>query len=140
MTQKVRVTAVYPDGTAQVIHVRQSACSGECHKCAGCGAAQQTVQLTARNLIGAEPGDLVNIESQTGPVLIGAAVLYMLPLVLFFAGYLAGHLLWQQGAACGAAAFLLAIAVAVIYDRKVAARKKDMYTITGFAKNASQEF
>ena len=29
MEQIVRVKEVYPDGSAQVIHVRESACSGE---------------------------------------------------------------------------------------------------------------
>ena len=67
MTQTVRVQSCNPDGTAQVVHIRQSACSGDCHKCSGCGAAQETLVLTARNPIGAAPGDLVQIEAETAP-------------------------------------------------------------------------
>lgn len=140
MTQKVRVRACGDDGTATVIHIRQSACSGECHKCSGCGAAQESLLLTARNPIGAQPGDLVLIEAQTGPVLAAAAVLYLLPLVLFFLGYLAGQLLWGMGAVAACAAFALGIAVAVLYDRLVARKKKTVYTITGFAGVSSGEF
>ena len=47
MEQTVRVKRTYDDGTAQVMHLRQSACSGDCHKCSGCGAAQETIFLKA---------------------------------------------------------------------------------------------
>ena len=56
MEQLVRVRRLNEDGTAQVIHVRQSACSGDCHKCAGCGAVEQTLLVEARNPICAAPG------------------------------------------------------------------------------------
>ena len=134
MEQKVRVKKVNSDGTAQVLHIRQSACSGDCHQCAGCGAAEESLMLTARNPIGARPGDLVVIRSESGPVLTGAAVLYVLPLVLFFLGYILG-MTWQLGALVGGLAFALGIALAVAYDRLVAKKRKTVYTITGYAGN-----
>jgi len=140
MTQKVMVKAVNPDGTASVLHIRQSACSGDCHKCSGCGAAQEALLLTAENPIGAKPGDMVIITSETGPVLAGAAVLYMLPLVLFFLGYLAGALLWSAGALVGGLAFLLGILVSVAYDRKSAKKRNTVYTITEYARNEPGAF
>ena len=140
MTQKVMVKACYPDGTALVLHVRQSACSGDCHKCSGCGAAQESLLLTARNPIGARAGDMVVIQSETGPVLMGAAVLYMLPLVLFFLGYALGAALWQMGALVGCLAFAASIAVCVLYDRKIARKKKTIYTITEFARKEQGGF
>ena len=132
MTQKVRVKRVNPDGTAQVVHVRQSACSGDCHKCSGCGAQQETVEFTARNPIGASVGDLVTVETQTGPVLTAAAVLYVLPLVLFFLGYLLGQLLWSRGGLAGCLAFGLGIGLCVVYDRRMGKKQETEYTITGF--------
>ena len=90
MEQLVRVKETCEDGTARVIRVRESACSGDCHKCSGCGAVRQTMLLRAVNAIGAKPGELVTVSSRSGPVLAGAAVLYLMPLALFFAGYLAG--------------------------------------------------
>lgn len=134
MTQTVRVQKVYEDGTAQVMHIRQSACSGDCHKCSGCGAAQETLLLTAKNPIGASVGELVVIESQSGPVLAAAAVLYILPLALFFLGYLAGSLLWGKGPLWGCIAFVLGIALSVLYDRLVTKKKQTVYTITGYAQ------
>lgn len=132
MTQQVRVRRVNADGTAEVIHVRQSACSGDCHKCSGCGAAQETMLLTVRNPIGAKPGELVEITSATGFVLLAAAIMYMLPVILFFLGYLTGALLWEKGAPVGCLGFILGIIAAVAYDRLVAKKQKTVYTITGY--------
>jgi len=133
MEQRVRIVKKNDDGTAQVIHIRESACSGDCHKCSGCGAAQQTMLLTARNPIGAEPGAIVIIRSESGPVLAGAAMLYMLPLLLFFAGYLTGAVLWQKGALTGGLTFVAGLVLAAVYDRCVMKKKKTEYTITGYA-------
>ena len=134
MQQLVRVRQTHEDGTATVIHVRESACSGDCHKCSGCGAAKEAIVLEARNPIGAKPGDLVTVESETGPVLKAAAVMYLLPMVLFFAGYALGAVLWQQGGLIGGLAFLASIGLAVVYDRKVVKKQNTGYTIIRFAK------
>lgn len=129
MQQTVRVQSCNPDGTAQVLCIRESACSGECHKCAGCGAAKETLVLTVKNPIGAKPGQLVRIEGASGPVLAGATVLYLLPLVLFFAGYFA-MMQVKLGAVGGGIGFLLGILIVLIYDRKIASKQKTEYTIT----------
>ena len=134
MEQIVRVQACNPDGTAQVLHTRQSACSGDCHKCSGCGAAQEKILITANNPIGAQPGDMVILQSQTGPVLAAAAVLYMLPLVLFFVGYAVVAMQGGNGALGGCLAFMLGLALAVAYDRLVLKKKKTVYTIIGFSQ------
>ena len=133
MEQLVRVKEAYDNGTALVIHVRESACSGDCHKCSGCGAAKEAVLITADNPIGARRGDLVKVESATGPVLKAATVLYMMPLVLFFTGYLVGALTGLSGALCGGLAFVLSIVLIVVYDRKVVKKANLGHTITAFA-------
>ena len=133
MEQLVRIVRNDPDGTAQVLLVRESACSGDCHKCSGCGAAKQTMMITAQNPIGAPVGSVVTIQSESAPVLKAAAVLYMLPLVLFFPGYILGAQLWQLGGLVGGLAFALGIAGAVLYDRLVMKKKQTVYTITGYA-------
>ena len=133
MEQTVRVKEVYNDGNALVVHMRQSACSGDCHKCSGCGAQAETILLKAENPIGAEVGDLVTIRSESGPVLRAAAVLYVVPMVLFFLGYLMGAIWWNAGALAGGIAFGIGIGLAVVYDRKVVKKEKTGYTITGFA-------
>ena len=132
MQQLVKVLTCAPDGSAQVACLRQSACSGDCHQCSGCGAVEQTMIFTARNPIGARPGDTVTVESATGPVLKAAAMLYMLPLVLFIAGYLVG-MQWNLGALIGGLAFVLSIVLVVAYDRFVMQKKNTVYTIIGYA-------
>ena len=136
MEQLVRVREVYDNGTARVICIRESACSGDCHKCSGCGAAKETILLTVENPIGACVGDLVTIRSETGPVLKAAVVLYMLPLVLFFAGYALGAALDISGALTGSLAFVLSIALIILYDRRMAKKDNTIYTITGYAADS----
>ena len=136
MEQLVRVRETFDDGTALVIHVRESACSGDCHKCSGCGAAKETVLLKAKNPISARRGDLVKLESATGPVLKAAAVMYMIPMVLIFAGYFVGDELWLRGALPGCLAFAAGISLAVLYDRKIGKTDKCEYTITGFVEKS----
>lgn len=133
MEQLVRVRQTHKDGTATVIHVRESACSGDCHKCSGCGAAKEAVIFTADNPIGARPGDLVKVESSTAPVLKAAMVLYVLPLVLFFLGYWLGTLPGTFGTLGGVLGFMLGVVIVVLYDRLVVNRANIRYTITAFA-------
>lgn len=136
MEQKAKVRSVEAGGMARVMVVRESACSGDCHKCSGCGAAKETLIFEARNPIGAKPGDLVIVQSESGPVLAGAAILYMLPLVLFFLGYFLGDM-FGLGAVLGGVGFVAGFAAAALYDRLVTAKKKTVYTIIGYpAKKA----
>lgn len=116
---------------ARVMYIRESACSGDCHQCSGCGAAKQAMLFEARNPIGARVGDVVTVESASGPVLKAAAVLYLLPLVLFIAGYLVG-MQWSLGGLMGGLAFALSMVLIVAYDRLVMKKKKTEYTIVGF--------
>lgn len=132
MEQLVRVRKVHQDGTATVFHVRESACSGDCHKCSGCGAAKEAIVVEARNAIGAQVGDLVKIEAESGPVLKAAVVMYMVPMILFFVGYAIGAI-WGLGALVGGLFFALSIALVVVYDRKVVKKNETVYTITKFA-------
>ena len=131
MQQRVKVLSCEGE-LARVMCIRESACSGDCHHCSGCGAAKQTVIFTARNPIGARPGELVTVESASGPVLKAAAVLYMLPLVLFITGYLLG-MQWDLGGLVGGLAFALSVGIIVAYDRLVMKKENTEYTIIGYA-------
>ena len=139
MEQKVRVKEVYGDGTALVIHVRSSACSGDCHKCSGCGAARETLLLKVRNPIDAQPGSLVTIRSDSGPVLQAAAVLYVLPLLLFFLGYGLGLFLNSGPGLLGFAGFCLGITLVILYDRHLQKKDRTVYTITELVEAPSNK-
>jgi len=136
MEQLVRVKEVFDNGTADVLLIRESACSGDCHKCSGCGAAKETMIVRAQNPINASRGDLVKVESATGPVMKAAVVLYVIPLVLFFLGYYLGTLPGNFGALCGCLGFVLGVVIVVLYDRAMGKKPEMIYTITAFAVDA----
>ena len=133
MQRKATVQEILPDGRAELAVRRESACSGDCHHCGGCGAVGQTLRLTAENPIGAKKGDIVYIASESAPVLWAAALVYALPLILFLAGYLLSMRLGAWAAAIGAAGFLAGLLPAFLYNRHVK-RKPPVYTIIGFVK------
>lgn len=133
MEQIVTVIAVRPGELATVEHLRPSACSGDCHQCAGCGAVRQTMRLTARNPIGAQPGDRVLLQSKSQAVLKMVFVVYCLPLVLFFLGYGLGVALKGLPALLGGAGFALGAALIVLYNRRITRSGQVTYTIVGYA-------
>lgn len=140
MEQKARVRKVHPDGTATVLIIRESACSGDCHKCSGCGAAKEALLVDADNSVHARPGEMVFIRSQSGPVLKAAVVLYMVPLVLFFLAYALGEIWWGRGGICSGIGAALGIGLAVLYDRKVVRHQNTEYTITGYVTPTGTHF
>ena len=135
MQQQVQVSRVYPNGDCEVFVLRESACSGDCHKCSGCGAQAQQVFVRARNPIGAGPGDKVIVVSRTRQVLPAILVVYILPLVLMLAGYFAGLALRVSAGGLACAGFALGVAVIIAYDRLVARRQGVTYELTAFAED-----
>ena len=135
MQQQVQVSRVFPDGDCEVFVLRESACSGDCHKCSGCGAPTQQVFVRAKNAIGARPGDRVIVTSQTRQVLPAIFVVYILPLILMLAGYFAGLALGFSPGLLACAGFALGVAGIVGFDRIMAKRRGVQYEVTAFAEN-----
>jgi sigma-E factor negative regulatory protein RseC len=133
MEQIVRVHRLLDEGRADVILIRESACSGDCHKCSGCGAQKETMIVTADNPIRAEVGDFVTLTSDTASVMKAVVAVYLVPLVMFFAGFALGMILGWGGPLVGGLGFLLGLAFAVWFDRRTAKKGETVYTITGYA-------
>ena len=133
MEQIVRVHRLRADGRADIILVRESACSGDCHKCSGCGAAKETMIVPAENPIKAQVGDFVTLTSDTASVMKAVVAVYLVPLVLFFAGYALGAALGWSGPRVGGLGFALGVGFAVWFDRHTARQGETVYTITGYA-------
>lgn len=133
MRQQVEVKSVTPDGYAQVAAIRRSACSGDCHKCSGCGAVVQEVQVRAKNRIGARPGDHVIVETGNGAMFTALLVVYLLPVLLLLAGYILGEVLGISPGLCSLVGFALGIVVILLYNRYVTRRAQLQFTITSFA-------
>ena len=135
MEQNMKVRRILPNGQAEVMLIRESAGSGDCHKCSGCGAAKETMIVEARNAIGARPGDPVVVSSDTKGVMTAIFAVYLLPLVLFFAGYALGYALGISGGLVGGIGFALGLAGAVALDRsRQRNHNETVYTIIGYVR------
>lgn len=134
MQQKVQVKRILSDGRAEVFLQRQSACSGDCHKCSGCGAVRQTVCVPAFNPVGAQPGDQVIITSDAKPFYLAVLVVYVLPLLGLVAGYLLGTYWAASPGLLAAAGFSMGIAGVLLYHRR-AKRHPVVYTIQAYAQD-----
>lgn len=135
MQQRVQVAKVFPDGYAEVFVQRESACSGDCHKCSGCGAAKQQVFVRARNAIGARPGEQVIVTSDDRQILSAMLVVYILPLILLLAGYFAGLGFGIMPGLMAAAGFGVGIVIMILYNRYVQQKRPVTFVITGYAEN-----
>ncbi len=122
MRRLATVRELLPDGSAVLTARRESACSGDCHTCSGCGAVGQTVRFTAVNCIHAEPGAEVWVETDSRRVLLPAALVYTLPLALFLAVYLLVTALNGSALLPAAAAFALGLVPAFLLDRRLRRR------------------
>lgn len=76
------------DGFCNVVVTRKSACGDNCANCKG-GCSLQNQICVAKNNIGAKPGDKVVVEISTEKVLKSAFMVYILPILVFFAIYYA---------------------------------------------------
>lgn len=120
MRREVMVARLLPDGRAEVVMNRPSACGGSCAACGGCEARQAAA--TAENPIGAQPGETVVIEGSTRRLLAMAAAVYVLPLVLLALGWGLTQWLWQRPGIGAIGGFLLGVAGTLWFGRREAAR------------------
>lgn len=134
---KTTATVVSVNGTFATVEVlRTSACEG-CHKmtdgergCAVCSLVGSEKPMTARaeNRAGAQVGDRVVVESSASQVLRDAALVFLMPLIVCFLGWLivsrlTDHPAWQ---AVGAAAGLICSFIGLrIYSGLVRAKHAD---------------
>ena len=129
MKQIATVLRLIDPDTAEVAVVRQSACAHDCSECAGCGAKPTSITVQAACEVSVAPGDQVELYSDNR-VLGYAALVYLVPLVLFLIGYIAVPAPTELiRGLCGGAGFLLGIALAVMCDRFVRRRNSVTYRI-----------
>ena len=134
MKQKVMVLST-SGNMARVSYRRPTACHGDCSKCAGgCGsmAAKEEIIVSAENLIGAKTGDSVYIEGETKKVAWAIVLVYVIPVVLFLAGYFLGQQ-WGCGNLIGVLGFFLGLVLAVLESRRQKKRGQEIrYQIVSY--------
>ena len=129
MTQVATVEKLLKGGMAQISVPRKSACGHDCENCAGCGVTGSVVLAEARNPLGALPGQKVEVESENRRLLGVMALVYLLPLAFFFAGYFLSPGSEEAHALFACAAFLLGLIPAVACDRRLRRRGGIVMTI-----------
>ena len=129
MTQIATVERIIDNDHAEISVPRKSACGHDCEECAGCGVSGAAVHAKAVNTIG---GQKVVVESSTKKMLNIVMLVYLIPVVLFMAGYLIMAFL---SASVGmqyfvaAVGFVIGIIVAIFYDRRLRDRGGLVFTI-----------
>lgn len=90
--KKGRITATSPDGWAEVLVERSDACSN-CESAQFCHALSDCSKIKTKviNTADARAGDLVVIRLNTGVVLRGAFILYIVPIVVMLLGAVSGY-------------------------------------------------
>lgn len=131
MTQDAIVIKLLPRNMAEVAVTRTTACGGNCGSCESC-IFQSELRAVARNLIEAKPGQRVVIESRSGLIFKAAALVYVMPLLLFLLGYAVAALLGASEGLCVAVSFLalaFGAGLMVLSQRRVKEKDKISFDI-----------
>ena len=132
MTQIATVERILDDSHVEISVPRKSACGHDCEECAGCGVSGVSVYAKGLNTVGAKPGEKGVVESDTKKMLKIVSFVYLIPVVLFLAGYLVMLAVTASVAVQYTVAVLGAVVgvlLAVWYDRRVKARGGLSFTI-----------
>ena len=120
MTQFAIIKKLTAPDKAEVEVLRGTACGDDCGSCEVCHYASK-IRVEARNDVGAQLGDRVEIEARTFRVLGAAVLVYVVPFVLFFIGYaVAAALNFSEGLSMvmSFAAFAVGMVIVVIVGRR----------------------
>ena len=119
MTQDAIVFRCLNDQLAEVVVTRATACGSNCASCEAC-VFQNELKTVARNLIGAKPGQKVQIESQSAKVYGAILLVYIVPVILAVLGC---FLAYSAGAGegivvlCTFLGFILGAVILVVSQR-----------------------
>ena len=120
MIQFARVIKTLNNDRALIEVQRESACGHDCSTCGGCSAPDTVVNSVAINTIGAKADDRVLIESSTSSVLGLSFIVYILPVLLFFLGYLSfGRITHLPDAANGFIGLLIGGIICWLTNKKM---------------------
>ncbi len=120
------------DKTALVAVPRPSACGEHCASCAG-GCKTRGHQAWVDNAYGANPGDLVTIETADSAILLGALLVYGVPLLLFFLAYAVSFTLTEHTSIATTVSLLsliLSFLLIRLFDKRLAPTPKIIDIIT----------
>ena len=134
MTQNGVVTKLLENGKAEVAVERGTACGGNCSGgCEACVYASR-ILIQADNQVYAAPGDRVILESRTSSIMGATFLVYVIPLVFFFAGLIIASAAGLGQGMCAFVSLMCAMigtAVTVVAGRRA---REIRFRITGFLR------
>ena len=128
MTQNAVVTKILPDGMAEVSVIRGTACGSSCSNCDSC-IFNSEIKTAAKNIISAFPGQKVVISTKSSKIYGALFLVYILPFIMFFIGYIIASSIGLKEGGCilvSFAFFALGAAITVLSQRLK--KKKDGIT------------
>ena len=133
MIQTAVVKRILSSGAAEISLMRQLECGLSCKSCEGCPQKPtDEILALAENAVGAGPGDVGEVQSNSGNAIGIAALGYLVPCVFLVLGYLLGAGLGLGEGLCVLAAFLglfVGFVPALLLNRAIARREKPEFTI-----------
>ena len=132
MIQKAVVKKILDETHAEIEVQRQSACGHDCYKCGGCGTPTERIKATAVNSVQAQVGEIVTVEGSSKQILGMAAIVYSIPLILFFVCYgICAAFGFAEGFSiiAGIAGFVIGILLAIRHNQQVKSSGKFVFTI-----------
>lgn len=145
MEKEALVIAV-EDGSARVRMMRHSACA-KCGACTMGGVPE--MELVLPTGLKLQPGDRVLITMNSAEFLRAAILVYLIPLIFFILGYLAGAYLfrwygpsgWEEAGGVATGFFLLILSYLGIhrYDRRLVDSRKYQLKIAAVIERSSAE-
>lgn len=136
MTQEAVITKLLPEGMAEVVVTRGTACGSNCGNCESC-IYDSKVKALAKNEIQATRGDKVVISSKTSFVFGAAILVYVMPLALFLLGFAVAYMLGAGEGICVLVSFAgLAVGAAaiVLSERLKKDKGRPVYTIIAYSE------
>ena len=129
MTNEAVVTKLMENHTAEIAVTRLTACGGNCGSCESC-VFDSEVRAIADNPLGARPGQRVIVESGGAEVYGAVVLVYIVPIVLFLAGYLIAYALGASEGVSIAVSFLSLALSAVLLVLSQKKKKENAITFT----------
>ena len=132
MSQNAIIKRAVRDDVVEISLLRQM----ECKNCANCGTCSQKpgteLFALASNKIGAQVGDMVEVESIAGSSIGIAVIVYVIPCIFLLLGYFLGQALGLGEIASvgvGAIGILVGFVPALLLNRAISKRKEPEFVI-----------
>lgn len=132
MSQNAVIKRIINQEVAEIALLRQLDCKN-CKNCDGCTQKPETELLAmASNKIGAQTGDVVEVESIAGSSIGIAVIVYVLPCVFLMLGFFLGQAMGLSEIASvgiGGIGILVGFLPAILLNRAITNRKEPEFVI-----------